>query len=512
MALQADTNRPSQHATAWLLTGTLVFALFVPVLAQRGMTWDGVLYATISRNMAVGIGDAWHPKITETLLPDFHEHPPLAFWLQSLPFRLLGDHFWVERLYSVSTGIITGAIFVGLWRLLLRGHAEGAACSWLMILLWVACSHWAYRNNILENTLGIWTALSVYASVRALDEARLSIAWAALAGLAVSAALMTKGPVGLFPAVTPAIAWLTLRRGPFSKAALVQIVVVVSCAGSFAIILSADVSREYWQTYWRQQVMASLQADREGLASSFVGQLRILQFLAEDLTVGVAIAAMLTLLAPRRFWMALRDPRLATPLAFCLLTAFSASLPLVASPKQHGHYTAPSWPFFAFALALGCLPAVLALLPRLVWLDDRRGRMLLRSIAAAVTLIAAGYGAARFGGCHRDRSDIEASDAIARAVGPQVIIAVPHEVWDRIGGDRQFRLHAYLYRDHYISVWQPEPDPEQVAIHMRLQPPDPALRPATEPITLPDGFACYPLRVPPGPPVPQIATRPGHRR
>ncbi len=163
-------------------------------------------------------------------------------------------------------------------------------------------------------------------------------------------------------------------------------------------------------------------------------------------------------------------------------------------------------------LALGCLPAVLELLPRLAWLADRRGQMLLRSIAVVVALIAVGYGAAHYGGSRRDQSDIQASNAIARAVGPHVIIAVPHAVWRQLGGDRQFRLHAYLYRDHYISVWQSAPDREQVAVHMRLRSPDPALRAAPKPITLADGFACYPLRVPLALPVPLTATRPSNRR
>ena len=57
------------------------------------MTWDGVLYATIARNMADGTCGPWEPMVSETFMRHFHEHPPLAFWLEAVFFRMLGDHF-----------------------------------------------------------------------------------------------------------------------------------------------------------------------------------------------------------------------------------------------------------------------------------------------------------------------------------------------------------------------------------------------------------------------------------
>ena len=48
-------------------------------------------------------------------------------------------------------------------------------------------------------------------------------------------------------------------------------------------------------------------------------------------------------------------------LAFCLLTAASASLPIAISPKQSGHYAFPSYSLYALALAIWCVPAVIEL-------------------------------------------------------------------------------------------------------------------------------------------------------
>ena len=75
-------------------------AAVLPRLAHRGMFLDGITYASIARNLAEGRGRFWEPFYTATIYPAFHEHPPLAFWLQSLWFRALGDHLFVERAYS----------------------------------------------------------------------------------------------------------------------------------------------------------------------------------------------------------------------------------------------------------------------------------------------------------------------------------------------------------------------------------------------------------------------------
>jgi 4-amino-4-deoxy-L-arabinose transferase-like glycosyltransferase len=74
------------------------FGMLFPVMLLRGMSLDGITYATIARNMALDVGDLWHPFYTATLLNPFYEQPPLALWLESLLFRLCGDHWWVERL------------------------------------------------------------------------------------------------------------------------------------------------------------------------------------------------------------------------------------------------------------------------------------------------------------------------------------------------------------------------------------------------------------------------------
>jgi hypothetical protein len=55
---------------------TLLLALTLPRMAQRGMFSDGLVYATIARNMAIGVGSLWAPNYTQTAWSEFYEHPP----------------------------------------------------------------------------------------------------------------------------------------------------------------------------------------------------------------------------------------------------------------------------------------------------------------------------------------------------------------------------------------------------------------------------------------------------
>jgi hypothetical protein len=44
-----------------LAVAILLLALTIPRMAQRGMFGDGLLYATIARNLSIGSGSFWAP-------------------------------------------------------------------------------------------------------------------------------------------------------------------------------------------------------------------------------------------------------------------------------------------------------------------------------------------------------------------------------------------------------------------------------------------------------------------
>ncbi|HEV3136475.1 MAG TPA: glycosyltransferase family 39 protein [Pirellulales bacterium] len=489
------------HTTAWTLLGAFLFVLLVPWLFRKGMFWDGVVYGAISRNLAAGIGDAWHPTVTATFFRDIREQPPLGFWLQAAFFRVFGDRFWIERLYSLTTLLIGGSILLATWRWLLRDRAGASACGWLAAALWAPFGIWCYRHNMLENTMGMFTALSVYASLRALHRGRGAATWSILSGLAISAAVLSKGPVGLFPAITPAIAWITLRRTPplplgegigectFARALWVQSGVLCVMAVSLGLMLIPPAAREYLSGYWQQQVVSSMRGERE-IVLSIAGHLNIVLLLARNLGIPALIVGGLSLISRFSIGPPAGEARPTGPMWFCLLTALSASLPIALSPKQGGHYVAPSWPFFIFALVLWGMPAVVELSSRMaLW----SRHMLLRYGAGAVVAGTVLFSALTYGTCGRDQPIIDVVNQVGERVGPRATIAVPSESWYKFNTGERLLIHTYLYRYYQVSIWTEELAPAWGFECFRLQAPDPELVMSETRVVTPAGLEWYPL-------------------
>lgn len=442
------------HRAAWIVVLATGFAMLFPVTLLRGMSLDGLIYATISRNMAVGIGDVWHPFYTQTVLNPYHDSPTVAFLLESWFFRLFGDRWWVERLYSVLTVLPTAGLLVFIWRQLLAQVPRLQGFAWLSITLWAVMPSWfwIYRHNYLENTMGMFTALAVFASLRAMDDSRRWIAWTAVAALAITAATGTKGPVGLFPLVTPAIAWLTIGRIRFGKGLLVQITLLLFLAAAIGLVLANPDAREFISAYLQKQVVSSLEGARETTDSS-LGRFHLAWALCIDLLLSAVIAGALVA------WRRSHRPSVASdgllrPAAFCLLTALSASLPIMISPKQSAFYAAPSWPFYTMALALWCLPAVASLGER--WMAAARfvrSARRVQVVAAGSMLLVVFLSPLWVGMTFRDEELIRDVERLGQIVGPHTTLDIGSAL------EKKWSLQAYLYRQHYISLGRADGKP-----------------------------------------------------
>ncbi len=327
-----------------LIAGALA-CLTIPRMTQPGMFLDGVTYAVLSRNLAEGLGSFWFPFYTATVYPQFHEQPPLGFALQGAAFALFGDHLAVERVYSVAMGALTLVLTILVWRHTMRD----SRFDWLPVIFWLLPSTvtWAIVNNMLETTQAALTTMAVLAFVRSIASAGSGRAWSALAGVCVLAAVLTKGPVGLFPLAAPVLAALIL---PAHRSAAIRsgVTMGVTIAVGTALILSSAAARGSLGAYWDQQVVASIVAGKGGGGSRPLG-------LARHLGGGV-IMRMLALLTVvwiiARFRASPRAPGKVNPWTwFFLALAFCGSVPVIVSSKIAGHYLVPSIPLFALGFA-----------------------------------------------------------------------------------------------------------------------------------------------------------------
>jgi 4-amino-4-deoxy-L-arabinose transferase-like glycosyltransferase len=409
----------------------LLLALTIPRMAQRGMFSDGLLHAAIARNMAFGIGSLWVPNYTQTAWIEYYEHPPLGFALEAVAFRALGDHLIVERFYSLLVLALHAVAIAAIWRRL-----RSASLDWLAVVFWLTPSvvGWGAVNNMLENTQALLTTIAV---LLMLDAARARTAMATVmgstvAGVAVVAAVLTKGPAGFFPLVAPLVfRWLLLPpdasaadRRRRTLAVLTPTLVVV-CAG--VMLAAYEPSRHNVVMYVRTQLAPSLLGQRE-----LSEPLSIVRHLL--LGIGGRMAALLAVCwglarrAPGSPPSATADR---TAAGTFMLLGVCAAGPFAFSPRLSGHYLLPAVPMFGLGFA--SLAAA--------FVDARVRKTLVVVILLAVVILATPRK-------RRDDALIRDLAAIEHAIPRGVIIgACPHP-----RASRDWGLHSYVQRWYRVSL------------------------------------------------------------
>jgi len=203
LGLQTNNSHRIQSITGYLLVISIFTMLTLPSFFSENMTLDGVIYASLSRNLANGLGTFWSPQLSNTLFKHFYEHPPLAIGFQSIWFHLLGDTIYTEKLYSLSTYILTSYLITLIWKEVTGTISSG----WIPLLFYFTTTKiaWACSNNILENTMNIFVCFAVYSYLIALKKK--SFYYVLLSGLSLSFSFFTKGFIGLFVWCLPFIFW-----------------------------------------------------------------------------------------------------------------------------------------------------------------------------------------------------------------------------------------------------------------------------------------------------------------
>jgi len=315
------------------------------------MFLDGVTYAAISRNLAAGQGSFWVPHYTETLYPQFFEHPPLVFGIQSLFFSLFGDSMAVERLYSGLMAVISMMLIISLWRLFSETE-EQRSFAWLPVLLWIVTPvvFWSYRNNMIENTLTVMVLGSAWFIGKSMLTAR--AVWLLPASLFILGAFLSKGPVGLFPLVMPlGYSLITKRMSNLKAVWFIAVLLLLPVLLFLVICLIQPQAWDSIQNYLTAQVFPSITGGREITATS---RFEIVLNLVGQLAAPISLLIFLGLIS-RRFG----NREAAFPRRtgwFMIAIGLAGSLPLMATLKQHEYYLVPSIPFFAIGLAM-ILPA-----------------------------------------------------------------------------------------------------------------------------------------------------------
>mgnify|MGYP001821048999 CR=1 FL=1 len=274
-------------------------------------------------------------------------------------------------------------------------------------------------NNPLEVLLAAFTLWSVVFAWFGMSRPWLNL----IAGLLCSAAILTKGPVGLFPLVAPFLfAWFVLDNGSKAvKNTVLAAVPVLLLALGLYVYPPAHLAT---LAYFESQLISTF----TGLRVPENGRLYLLGQFASN----TAIAGGVLLLFSRgRF-----DIRLPKVSKAYLLIGLCAFIPLLLSPRQYKHYLLSCLPYFALflgSLARPTWPAV-------------KVRVLVAAIVVVGLLIVVRAGW-HFG--HQGKDAVELSDVFALTQikaeqAPEVVVAFC---------DIALRRRAYLARYAFVQSY-----------------------------------------------------------
>jgi 4-amino-4-deoxy-L-arabinose transferase-like glycosyltransferase len=434
-----------------LLFATIALYCFLVLVRSIGidMFFDGLIYSSIARNMASGLGDFWHPYYSQYFLNPFYEHPPLAMWLQSLGFRLFGDLWQLEFYWGFALGLITIIFIKKIWDEL---NPEGLKIdsSWLPILLFISIPSvtWTFSNNLLENTLIVFTTISAFCAIRALNHklGTKVFMWSLLSGVFSLLGFLTKGFPALFVFALPFFYLVIIDRKSFLKVLSSTLVIFLSF-GFFLSLLNLASHGEFYtffNRYINDQVLKSIAGQNENIRYFYL----VHRFIGE-IIVPVAIALVLwyfmrekskTKIVPKniddrkKFW-------------FFICIAISASLPMFFVPKQRAWYLFPSFVFYALAIAQ--IIKIRTIKINTIVLNKRSFKVLISLLG--ILLLGAGIlSATKFAGTKFKRNSYFYSDLLSNKNinfdFNSTIYTCPHEL------SKEWEMVAFMQRYFAVNV------------------------------------------------------------
>lgn len=396
---------------------------------------DGMIYGSVARNLSEGQGSFWSLYFSSTLLQPFHEHPPMAFGLESLVFSLIGDEYYAEGLYHLLLVLGSALLIFKIF----RHYNSSSPLAWLVILLWITTERvfWCANENMLETTVSFFALLSIYfLGKSSVAEGPSALLFVALSACGLICAFLSKGFVGLFPMSFFFFQWIVSKK-QYSFLTFLKdtfLLLVFTLLFSLAIFWFWDAAYESVKMYLQQQVLNSVQGhDRVGLRLPFISGF----FQQTLLLIVLFVFVFLYKLKNKSI------PRTPSAAVLFLLLGLSAFLPLLVSPKLSFYYVVPSIPYFAIAVVLFSSDTLLQLVKNKTLSNFKNLALVLSLLIFTATIV---LSITNSGTAARDKDSITEVHALTKVIAPGATIAVSPKLQE------DWSLFAYLQRIGKYSV------------------------------------------------------------
>jgi 4-amino-4-deoxy-L-arabinose transferase-like glycosyltransferase len=176
-----------------ILLTILGLVFFLPFLGSVHLfDWDEINFAESSREMLVS-KNFFQVQIN---YEPFMEKPPLFFWLQSLSMSVFGVTEFAARFPNAIFGVLTMLTLFKIGRAL---RSEKFGFIWALIYFGSFLPNLYYKSGIIDPVFNYFIFTSIYYLIRLVnvEKGKEQNKYAALSGLFVGLAIITKGPVGL---------------------------------------------------------------------------------------------------------------------------------------------------------------------------------------------------------------------------------------------------------------------------------------------------------------------------
>ena len=417
-----------------------VLAVFLgicsPFLLSHGMFMDGVVYASVSRNMALGEGQFWFPYYTETLYPVFYENPPLVFWLQSLCFRAFGTSVFVERFYSVFTIILTGFLIVKIWKEI----TKETVTAWFPLFLFVMFPiiTWTAMNNMLENTMTVFVCSAAFFYLAGVRKRKYY--FTVISGLLLCLAVLSKGVVACFLWTFPFWIWLFSKKISFRQAVTDTLTLVFFTFIPLVLfyVFSPD-AKQFFDNYLSIQLFPSLSGERETVDTRF----HILNKLFENIivTIILLLPLLIVLIAKKKVNL-LKKHRRSSFLFFAL--SLCGILPVMLSLKQSGFYIVPAYPFLVIAFALPFQPFIKNLMEKIN--TASKGFLIFKIVSFSLLFAVLVFSFSQKNKFARGQEELETVFLCSKYVPQYTTISIEWDIRSR------YNFYGYFARYQHISL------------------------------------------------------------